>query len=622
MREIRRRYKEVVIFSIDAISIIGCFLLSDVIRHNFHNIDDIWVYFLCLLPIIFFTKITCFYLLKLHKTIIRYSGIQDLNLIIKANCISLFFVIVFSLIKGFKFDTIILIDFVLLFLCMCATRYLLRIFLSFRKKKHEFHNNKINLKNILIVGAGDAGEMILRDILYNYKNIYNVIGIIDDDRQKVDRTVHGKKVLGNCRKMEKISQNFQIDEIIIAIPSLKPFQMRRIINYCISLNLNYRTLPNISEIISGHVKVKELREINLEDLLGREEILSDTMKISPKIKDRTVLITGAGGSIGSEIARQIAKLSPKNLILLDRAENPLYYIDLELAKYPNLKKTAVIADVCDDISINRIFAKYNIDFVFHAAAHKHVPLMESFPIEAIKNNVFGTYVVAKASFSHCVKRFVMLSTDKAVEPSSIMGATKKIAEMIINCFSLKESKTIFSAVRFGNVLGSEGSIVPTLKRQVEMGGPITITHKNIKRFFMTIPEAVSLVIESCFIARKGQILVLDMKEQIKIVDLAKYLVKLMGLQIHKDIKIKYIGLRPGEKMYEKLYSDDEYISKTSSDKIFIVSRKDDFCENFEKELQILKNLLNVSHKKHIISKIYKIINSDTKKKVGPKGVRV
>ncbi|MBQ7788963.1 MAG: polysaccharide biosynthesis protein [Clostridia bacterium] len=436
--------------------------------------------------------------------------------------------------------------------------------------KFTIHNAKTEgRKRVLIVGAGVAGTMILREIQTSDKIDYNAVGFIDNDPVKIGSYILGVKVLGPCESIAEIAKDTNTDIIIIAIPSASAQTIKEISNRCLDTKCEIKTLPGIYQLMDGQVSVSRLRNVDVNDLLGREPVKTNLKDIMDYIEDQVVLVTGGGGSIGSELSRQIAEHNPKQLIILDIYENNAYDIEQELKrKLPNLNLTTLIASVRDSIKMDDVFKKYRPDIVFHAAAHKHVPLMETSPNEAVKNNIIGTYKVVKAADKYGVKKFVQISTDKAVNPTNIMGATKRVCEMIIQAYA-KKSSTCFVAVRFGNVLGSNGSVIPLFKKQIAEGGPVTVTHKDIIRYFMTIPEAVSLVLQAGASAKGGEIFVLDMGEQVKIYDLAVNLIKLSGYEPHKDIEIKITGLRPGEKLYEERLMEEEGLTKTANDRISI-----------------------------------------------------
>lgn len=453
------------------------------------------------------------------------------------------------------------------------------------------NQNASNSSRVLIVGAGVAGNMIMRELFENPELKKLPVAVIDDDKEKTGKYVFGVPVLGTTKDIDKIVKEENIDEIIICIANIEPKRKKEIIDICKNTNTKLKTIPGIYEIIDGKVNVTKIRDVQIEDLLGREPVKMNLNDMDSIINDKVVMVTGGGGSIGSELCRQIAKYNPRQLIILDIYENNAYEIQQELIRHyhENLNLKVLIASVRDEHKMDKIFEQYRPEIVFHAAAHKHVPLMEDSPCEAIKNNVFGTQNVVNLSDKYNVKKFVLISTDKAVNPTNIMGATKRCCEMIVQTKN-KTSKTEFVAVRFGNVLGSNGSVVPLFKKQIEEGGPVTVTHEEVTRFFMTIPEAVSLVLQASAMAKGGEIFVLDMGEPVKIIDLARNLIKLSGFEPNVDIKIEVTGLRPGEKLYEEVLMDEEGLQKTSNNQIRIGRPIEIDEAEFKKELNILKRV--------------------------------
>jgi FlaA1/EpsC-like NDP-sugar epimerase len=424
-------------------------------------------------------------------------------------------------------------------------------------------------KRILIIGAGSLALVLMRDILENDDLNYSVVGLIDDDPQKKNERMYGSKVLGNRHDIIRICKEMNVDEIIFAIYTIDNKQKTEILDICSKTGKKVKILPGVEASLNSNNKLKKIREINIEDLLDRDPISLDNKLIEDDICGNVVLVTGGGGSIGSELCRQIVKYKPSKLIILDIYENTTYELQNELEEeYPEQDLAVLIASVRDKERLNEIFEEYHPDIVFHAAAHKHVPLMEFSPAEAIKNNVFGTYNTACCATEYGVKRFVMISTDKAVNPTNIMGASKRVCEMIVQTLQTL-GKTEFVAVRFGNVLGSHGSVVPRFTKQIEAGGPVTVTHPEITRFFMTIPEAAQLVLQAAAYAKGGEIFVLDMGQPVKIYDLAKKMISLSGYKPNVDIEIKFSGLRPGEKLYEELLMNEEGLTKTRHSKIFV-----------------------------------------------------
>lgn len=425
------------------------------------------------------------------------------------------------------------------------------------------------LKRFLIVGAGNAGEGLLREILRMRVVQYDVIGFIDDDPLKQGTSIHGIPVLGTVDQLPTICQERNIEEIAIAMPSATHRQRRRVIQLCEGAKVRFRTVPSITDIASGKLRVSQIRDVDINDLLGRQVVQLDLDLIEAFARDKTILVTGAGGSIGSEMCRQICQLAPRQLLLVEQAENPLFYVERELRKrFPAIAVEALVCNITDRARVEEIFERYRPAVVIHAAAHKHVPLMELNAGEAVKNNVAGTQIVADASDRYGATHFVMISTDKAVNPTSIMGSSKRVAEIYIQDLS-RTSRTHFITVRFGNVLASEGSVVPIFKKQIAEGGPVTVTHPDMKRYFMTIPEASQLVLQAATMGKGGEIFVLDMGDPVKIVDLAKELITLSGFRPGQDIEIVFTGLRPGEKLFEELRIEGEDMQRTPHPKISI-----------------------------------------------------
>ncbi|MFN8220153.1 MAG: nucleoside-diphosphate sugar epimerase/dehydratase [Fimbriimonadales bacterium] len=428
-------------------------------------------------------------------------------------------------------------------------------------------------KRTLIVGAGDAGEMIMREIARATSPIHDVVGFVDDDPQKRDWRIHGVRVMGTTDRIPFLVADLEIDELIVAMPSVHGEKMRRIIELCDQTNARVRTLPPVSDVLSGSPHISaHLREVEIDDLLRRPPVKTDLEQIGKKLNGERIMITGGGGSIGQELARQIANLSPGSLILLGRGENSIYEIEQELVQTKGFVPSCVVADVRDRASMDRAFDTYRPTVVFHTAAHKHVPLMQGNPIEAIRNNVLGTWIAADTAVRNGAKLFVFISTDKAVKPTSVMGATKRVGEMIVSALG-QRTETDFAIVRFGNVMGSRGSFIPLLKAQIRRGGPVRITHRDMTRYFMTIPEAVQLILQAGAIGSRGEVFLLDMGEAVPIVNLANDLIRLHGLVPGKDIDIQFTGVRPGEKIHEELLYDQEHLAPTVHPKISMVENK-------------------------------------------------
>ena len=478
------------------------------------------------------------------------------------------------------------------------------------------NKNEEKRRNLLIIGGGAATRDIIKKIKESMQDSYYVVGIIDDDKSKLNCSIQGVKILGTRNNIIEVAKKYDVDVIFFSISSINPKDKKDILNICQNTGAKLRILPSTEDLIKNKNIMENLRDVEIEDILGRDPIVLDNNNISNLIEGHVVMVTGGGGSIGSELCRQIMKYNPKELVIVDIYENNLYDIELELkAKYKNIKIDAIVASVRDKKKLDNLFATYRPYLVFHAAAHKHVPLMETSPLEAIKNNVFGTYNVVNCCDKYKVKRFVLISTDKAVNPTNIMGASKRMCEMIVQAKD-RESETEFAAVRFGNVLGSNGSVVPLFKKQIAAGGPVTVTHKEITRFFMTIPEAVQLVLQAVTYAKGGEIFVLDMGEPVKIYDLAVSLIKLSGLEPNVDIPIEITGLRPGEKLYEELLMSEEGLQKTAHNKIFIAEPLDINMEQITQKLDVLHEMIQdeaipMKEIKHIIKEVVPTYKEET-----------
>lgn len=459
-----------------------------------------------------------------------------------------------------------------------------------KKEKDKQPVEKKKISNLLIIGAGMGAREIVIAVKNSMRNKYNIVGIIDDDMSKLNHYILGVKVLGTRYDIPKVVSENDVDIIFFAINKIDPASRKKIIEICQETGVKTRVLPTTEEVIDKQGAINSLRDIEIEDLLGRDAIHLDNKNIHSLIKNKVVLVTGGGGSIGSELCRQIIKYEPKRLVILDIYENNLYDIEVELkSAYPKASIDAVVASVRDKDRLEEVFKEYKPEIVFHAAAHKHVPLMENNPLEAIKNNVFGTYNVVNCADEFEVEKFILISTDKAVNPTNIMGATKRVCEMIVQAKN-KVSKTEYAAVRFGNVLGSNGSVIPLFKKQIAKGGPVTVTHKDITRFFMTIPEAVQLILQAVTYAKGGEIFVLDMGEPVKIYDLAVNVIKLLGYEPNVDIPIQITGLRPGEKLYEEILMSEEGLTATKHEKIFVTEPMHLEMEELQEKLDKLETL--------------------------------
>ncbi|XVG96614.1 polysaccharide biosynthesis protein [Eubacteriales bacterium KG127] len=506
------------------------------------------------------------YFCRLYNSIWRFASLKEILYIFNAALISTVanFLLYFGLSKPI-FRSYFPLYFLLLFAFIFIGRFSYRFIRTVYRKSILSED----IKNVMVVGAGEAGNFVIRELEISNQLNLRVVCVVDDDKRKHGTYIQGIKVCGGRDKIPVLAKMYDVDEIIIALPSVPKSVIKDILNECQKTDCEIKILPGMYQLVSGEVEISKLRNIEIEDLLGREPIQANSREIGIYVAEKTVLVTGAGGSIGSELSRQIAANYPRKLVLFDIYENTLYDIQRELQKnYPNLDLEVLIGSVRNRSRVNQIFEEYRPDVIFHAAAHKHVPLMEDSPKEAVKNNVFGTMEVCKAADTYEAEKFVLISTDKAVNPTNVMGATKRICEMLIQYYN-NRSKTNYVAVRFGNVLGSNGSVIPYFKKQIADGGPVTVTHPDIIRYFMTIPEAVSLVLKAGASAGGGEIFVLDMGEPVKILDLAKNMIKLSGHEVGADIEIVFTGLRPGEKLYEELLMDEEGLEKTENKLIYI-----------------------------------------------------
>jgi FlaA1/EpsC-like NDP-sugar epimerase len=535
--------------------------------------------------------ILAFMITKLYHRVWHYASIRELVSIVIAVTISCFsaYILTFLLTEQLVPLTILMNSYETTLFLIGGSRLFWRVIRHALWRQESPKND--SQKRVLMIGAGDCAQLIMREIQLNRASGLKPIAFIDDDVNKHQLQFHGLPIVGGREKIQEAVEKYQIEEIIIAIPSASKVEIQKLIEICVPLKAKLKIIPKINDFISGKVSLSEIRNVEVEDLLGRESVQVDLQGITSYVKHKTVLVTGAGGSIGSELCRQIATFHPKQLLLLGHGENSIYHIEMELVKhFPQLHLETIIADVQDQARIEQVFATYRPQIVFHAAAHKHVPLMERNPAEAIKNNVIGTRNVAEAANQYESERFILISTDKAVNPTSVMGATKRIAEMVIHSIN-EHSKTIFAAVRFGNVLGSNGSVIPLFKQQIQDGGPVTVTHPEMTRYFMTIPEAVQLVIQAGAYARGGDIFILDMGQPVKIVDLAHNLIRLSGFEPDRDIAIVYTGIRPGEKLFEEILTNEEGLTSTLHNRIFTHQPMKIESKKLEMEIRHLEKVL-------------------------------
>jgi len=586
--------------------VIIAYVLAFYLRLDFKIDSNHWLLIEKTLPIIICIKMVFFGCFGLYSGLWRYASIFDIWRILKVHVLAMLcFILIIQLL--YSFDgfprSIIILDCLISFCLVTGTRFSVRIY---REKYRPVMGGK--KRRAIIIGAGEAGVMVLREARFNANANVEIVGFIDDDQHKKNNHIQGVRVLGGRNDITKVVEKHRIDEIIIAIPSAKGETIRGIIEHCQKASVKIRIIPGLQKILSGELEVKP-RDIQPDDLLGRETVTVNTDEISDYLANKVVLVTGAGGSIGSCLCKQIVTFGPKEVLLFDHNENEIYYLVIEfLKKYPHIKFRSIIGDIKDISLLKRTFSLYKPHIVFHAAAHKHVPLMEENPVAAAKNNVIGSRNLIYAADHYQVERFILISTDKAVNPTNVMGMTKRVVEMILQA-KAKLSKTKFMAVRFGNVLGSNGSVVPLFKKQIEEGGPVSVTHPDVMRYFMSITEASQLVLQAGSMGKAGEIFVLDMGEQIKILDLARDMITLYGLKPDEDIKIEFIGLRPGEKLFEEKFLDVEKDKATKADKIYIAQSQHFDPRTLRLEIKKLEKMINVMDGVRVVKKLREIISS-------------
>lgn len=561
------RLKKAIVIGYDLLAVGTAWLLSYWFRFNLDAIPSYWLdSAISFLPFLLFSQLLAFYAFGLYRGIWRFVSIPDLIRISKAVMTGAVFISVFSFFASRAPQlprSVPILYALFLMTLLCLGRVYVRWLKDYRGVFRQG-------KRTLIVGAGSAGEQLARDLLRHTLKEYTPIVFVDDNPTIIGKEIHGVRVVGTCKNLSRIVTDYQIELILIALPSANSTQMRQIVSFCEATGIPVRTLPSIRDVTYGNVSINALREVSLEDLLGRDPVDLDWDIISHGICGKRILVTGGGGSIGSELCRQIARLDPEELTVIEQNEFNLYTLEMELKnKFKDLSFRYYLMDVANEADIQTVISETKPNIIFHAAAYKHVPLLENQVVASMKNNVLGTEVMCKAAITNNVDKFVLISTDKAVNPTNVMGATKRVAELACQYFD-GTTHTKFITVRFGNVLGSIGSVIPLFKQQIAQGGPVTVTHPDITRFFMTIPEATQLILQASSIGTGGEICVLDMGEPIKITYLAEQMIRLAGLQPGKDINIVYSGLRPGEKLYEELFYEGELHSRTSKKKIFTV----------------------------------------------------
>ncbi len=551
-------------------------------------------------------KLVILYVFKMYSSLWKYASIEELMQVVFASLVATMATV--SLLTALQltmprsiYILTALIDIVLI----GGVRFFYRFIR--RTRRPSFYLNKKGRKNVLVIGGGEAGSLLIKEYKSNPESDSVPVAILDDDISKQGLELNGVKIVGTTQDFIKVSEKYDIDEAVIAIPSADNQTIKDILEIAKDSDVKMRILPSIYNLADGKVKISQIRDVSIEDLLGRDEVKLHIEDLENLITDKSILVTGGGGSIGSEICRQICKFNPSRLNIVDVYENLAYQLELDLKKqYPNIEINLIIASVRDPKRLDEVFRKFKPQIVFHAAAHKHVPIMENNPKEAVKNNVFGTYNMVNVSKNHNIEKFVMISTDKAVNPTNVMGATKRLSEMIVQSQKGKSS-TDFVAVRFGNVLGSSGSVIPLFKKQIKEGGPVTITHEEIIRYFMTIPEAAQLVLQAAAMAKGGEIFILDMGEPVKILDLAKNLIHLSGFKPYEDIPIEITGLRPGEKLYEELLLDKENNIATKHEKIFTEKPEEINGEKIEEFLNYIEQNIAFLEDQQVKEEIRKVV---------------
>ena len=595
-----RRYHIPVILG-DVILVAGAFALAFFLRFDFSiPPNELALLKTFLLPVVG-AKIIIFYFANLYRRIWRYASVRDFYIIIWASILgtlALIVIVFFIYRSGFP-RSVVALDGLLTVALIGGARFAFRGIRELRLK-----SIFAPAKNpVLIVGASDTGEVILREMLNRPELNYQPVGLIDDDQGKQGLRIHGVKVLGTRKYLRELITKYQIEEVIITMPTVSREVIRDVFFQCQEVGVKCKTLPGIYQLIDGMVRVEQIKEVGIEDILGREPVEVDLKKVAGYILGKSVLVIGAGGSIGSELCRQISQLQPSSLVMVDQSEGNLFQIEQELLGERSFASmVAVVADVTNRVRTKSIFRRYKPLVVFHAAAYKHLPLMEANPIEAIENNLLATKILAEAAIESGAERFVFISTDKAVEPVSVMGTSKALAEKLVQVLA-KDSSTKFMIVRFGNVLDSSGSVVPIFRRQIAQGGPVTVPHPEMTRYFMTIPEAVQLIIQAGAMGEGGEICVLDMGEQVSIMELAKNMIRLSGFEPERDIPIEFSGMRPGEKLHEKLFWDDEESLPTEHEKILLVKTSGLDAARFRDDILQLERAINAGDSKKIQDKL-------------------
>ena len=601
-------YKALLIMLLDVLATMGSFFLGMWFRYDFAfqeiRIDHINGYLSAIGPWCAITLVV-FMVFRLYSSIWAFVSTSEVFRIIGAYiALALIGVAVFHFDGNMMPRSSMVMGYMISFVCTVCIRFAYRLWrTALRKVSHMTHASGV--KNVMLIGAGDAGRALAMEFTNSDYVKDHLACVIDDNPVKINKHLCGAPIVGNRYDIPRMAKQYKVNKIIFAIPSCSARVRKEILDICTTTGCEVQMLPGIFQMVNGEVSVSKLRNVDPQDLLGRDPIRVNLEEIFDYVSGKTVLVTGGGGSIGSELCRQIASAKPEQLIIMEIYENNAYDIQMELRRmYPDLDLQVLIGSVRNTARVDYVVGKYKPDLIFHAAAHKHVPLMEDSPNESIKNNVFGTYKMAKAAAKYGVKRFVLISTDKAVNPTNIMGASKRLCEMVVQMMN-REAKTEFVAVRFGNVLGSNGSVIPLFKKQIEAGGPVTVTHPDIIRYFMTIPEAVSLVLQAGYYAKGGEIFILDMGEPVKIDDMARNMIRLSGYEPDVDIRVVYTGLRPGEKLYEELLMKEEGMQETANKLIHIGKPIEMDDEKFREQLKRLEIACKeeVSNMKEIVAEI-------------------
>lgn len=615
-------HKAMLLAFMDILITLAVYLAALLIRFDFlfSRIPEEYIQgYIWSMPFWVIATVVVFYAFRLYHSVWRLASVAEVRMILTAYITLIPVYAAGILFMDLKMPrSYYCIGYVLSVCAITGIRFSYRILRAYSKRNSQVFNVK-EREHVMIIGAGAVGQTLIKELINSDKMNVKVCCIIDDNPSKIGKQLEGIPIVGDRYDIIEMAAKYDIDRIIYAIPATTGKNRKDILNICKETKCRMQTVPAVYQIVNGEVNVSKLRNVEITDLLGRAQVKVNNEEIFAAIKGKTVMVTGGGGSIGSELCRQIAHAEPKQLIIFEIYENNAYEIQQELKRtYPNLNLKALIGSVRNTNRINWVIEKYRPDIIFHAAAHKHVPLMEDSPNEAIKNNVIGTYKTAKAATKYGVKKFVLISTDKAVNPTNIMGASKRLCEMVVQMMNRESSNTDFVAVRFGNVLGSNGSVIPLFKKQIAEGGPVTVTDKNIIRYFMTIPEAVSLVLQASYYAKGGEIFVLDMGDPVKIDDMARNLIRLSGYKPDVDIMVEYTGLRPGEKLFEELLMDEEGLQETENELIHIGKPIDMDDEWFKEKLHELDEASRHEdgHMKEIVAEIVPTYHIDKTKHAG------